>query len=143
MLGKKQGWPWTYQLRGPYLSPSGGYTSGYDRDPVFKPCAQSKALKTTMALMLPQEAPKDLAAAGLPGCPLCRRNGPRRCLHPYSWNTSEDFAILKSVPYIVTRLIFLKHCFHSVTPLLMNFKWSHFVCRLKFGVSSPILKVLS
>ena len=76
-LGKKQGWPWSYQLRGPYLSPSGGYTSGHDRDPVFKPSAQSKALKTMMALMLPQEAPKDLAAAGLPGCPLCRQNGPR------------------------------------------------------------------
>lgn len=67
--------------RGDLISPSGDYTSGDDGDPVFKPCAQSKALKTLIALTLSQEAPKDLAGAGLPGCPLCRQNSPRGCLH--------------------------------------------------------------
>lgn len=58
---------------GPLPFPSGEHTSGYDRRPVFKPSTQGRALKTLVALRLAQEAPRDLAGAGLPDCPLCRQ----------------------------------------------------------------------
>lgn len=43
-------------------------------------------MKTLISLRLPQEAPKDLAGAEVPGCPLCRQMAPQRCPHPNSWN---------------------------------------------------------
>lgn len=69
----------------PLPFPLGEHTSGYDGSPVFKPSTQNKALKTLIALRLPQEAPKDLPGAGLPGHPLCGQMAPQRCPYPNSW----------------------------------------------------------
>ena len=48
---------------------------------VFKPYTQSRALKTLIALTLPQEAAKDLTGAGLAGHPPCRQNAPDPHIH--------------------------------------------------------------